>query len=630
MRVAFVLVCLASFGVAYAAPIVGALSAPVVSGTPERLPGITLPAVSFPTLGVPNARPAPPLPRQAASPIPSRTRRPAVAPKTAAKRTGQSQRVSVPVTSRTYGQSSETSGARSGAAEADPFAGVPVVTNDTGVATPLPVAPDAPSGSTAGPVQTDNGDVTGATPDMPAAEAEDLVPVPSTDALVPAPSSDLGVDIERLSAIAAPTGAPVTESVTPALAGDALAEGIREWKALRPDADLSGVTVEIADLPDLELGRTVSRSITLDATAAGYGWSSVSGAAGHGEMDLLSVVRHELGHVLGYEHGPGLMEETMAVGEIRELPTTAPTVSASATDSVVAAPTSSAAGEATTAPAGTATSVSAPTPSIVGEATTAPAETAISISVSSSSRETQPPGSAPTSTPAASPESTPVNGVALETSSSSTGASAATSAQSASSSPELSATAAPPVGAPAATPVTAAQLDSALEQAKAEWTSENPTADLTGISAGLAELDGLRLAINSSGQITIDATAAGWGWTVSGGALDLRTAVLHEIGHVFGLEDAADDSLMGATLSAGETYTAAGAVAPSAASGASGPVAPTRTTLTAPAEWKIALGNGTDHVVTISLGDNGLGVTVDGVTETRSIGGDPRPCDLRW
>ena len=36
-------------------------------------------------------------------------------------------------------------------------------------------------------------------------------------------------------------------------------------------------------------------------------------------MDLLTVVRHELGHVLGYDHGDGLMAATLAAGESRSV-----------------------------------------------------------------------------------------------------------------------------------------------------------------------------------------------------------------------------------------------------------------------------------------------------------------------
>jgi hypothetical protein len=58
------------------------------------------------------------------------------------------------------------------------------------------------------------------------------------------------------------------------------------------------VTVSIADLDGLLLAMASERAITLDANAAGWGWSSAGGG-----MDLLTAVLHELGHVLGYEHG---------------------------------------------------------------------------------------------------------------------------------------------------------------------------------------------------------------------------------------------------------------------------------------------------------------------------------------
>src|ERR1044072_9258610 len=73
----------------------------------------------------------------------------------------------------------------------------------------------------------------------------------------------------------------------------------------------------------------------IDLTAAGCGWfidttpyeSSEYRMSGdslvaqpdseaYGRMDLLTVVMHEFGHVLGYEHDDeGLMKETLAPGE---------------------------------------------------------------------------------------------------------------------------------------------------------------------------------------------------------------------------------------------------------------------------------------------------------------------------
>jgi hypothetical protein len=79
------------------------------------------------------------------------------------------------------------------------------------------------------------------------------------------------------------------------------------WIAVDADADYAGVTFAIGDLPGLILGLTVERSITIDANAAGWGWS---------RLDLLTVVRHELGHVLGLDHDDAdrfpVMAETLS------------------------------------------------------------------------------------------------------------------------------------------------------------------------------------------------------------------------------------------------------------------------------------------------------------------------------
>jgi hypothetical protein len=122
-----------------------------------------------------------------------------------------------------------------------------------------------------------------------------------------------------------------------------LAEAEDRWAALGLSAAdvarLHDVTAEVADLPDgyLAAAPLYGNTIYVDVTAAGYGWfvdptpaddsefaaTAIEGPAA-GQMDLLTVVMHELGHVLGldsqYQGDPSdLMAAYLGTGE-RRLP----------------------------------------------------------------------------------------------------------------------------------------------------------------------------------------------------------------------------------------------------------------------------------------------------------------------
>jgi hypothetical protein len=69
---------------------------------------------------------------------------------------------------------------------------------------------------------------------------------------------------------------------------------------------LNNVEFRIAELASTSphyLGLAGSRLVLIDDNAAGYGWSlDVTRGPAAGQVDLLSAVMHELGHVLGYDH----------------------------------------------------------------------------------------------------------------------------------------------------------------------------------------------------------------------------------------------------------------------------------------------------------------------------------------
>ncbi len=106
-------------------------------------------------------------------------------------------------------------------------------------------------------------------------------------------------------------------------------EAVARWLALgniddAARAALDTLAFEVADLSGLALGTHSGGTLYIDIDAAGYGWfidptpqdstefhfvpgldewiADAHGPA-FGRMDLLSVVTHEIGHVLGFDHG---------------------------------------------------------------------------------------------------------------------------------------------------------------------------------------------------------------------------------------------------------------------------------------------------------------------------------------
>jgi hypothetical protein len=132
----------------------------------------------------------------------------------------------------------------------------------------------------------------------------------------------------NLMASRAPEGAmEATSSLAEAELEAITAEAIERWtETLSLDSTaqalLSRVSIEIVDFSDLTLGRAVEDTVLIDVDAAGYGWyvdttpaddvefgltpgelelMAAGTSPALGRMDLLTVVMHELGHVLGYD-----------------------------------------------------------------------------------------------------------------------------------------------------------------------------------------------------------------------------------------------------------------------------------------------------------------------------------------
>jgi hypothetical protein len=147
-----------------------------------------------------------------------------------------------------------------------------------------------------------------------------------------------GVDAAALNTTAVASGLAVTATLTEDQLAAAVSEAVDQWALAGLSTTLVDtlrqVEFRVSDLAGTQLGLATESVIYLDADAAGYGWYTGLEETAEGtlaaldpqavdQIDLASVVMHELGHTLGLgdlaSNAGSLMSGTLSAG-LRYLP----------------------------------------------------------------------------------------------------------------------------------------------------------------------------------------------------------------------------------------------------------------------------------------------------------------------
>lgn len=151
----------------------------------------------------------------------------------------------------------------------------------------------------------------------------------------------------ELLALPRNTANPVTTSVTVPEIRALIPAAAARWEAAGVDrstiaSDLRGLQIIVADLPGSALGEALPGRLWIDTNAAGYGWfidrtprndsefsdviaptelQATGDSPAVGRVDLLTVIMHEMGHLLGLPEASGQESSHDIMSEVLDLST---------------------------------------------------------------------------------------------------------------------------------------------------------------------------------------------------------------------------------------------------------------------------------------------------------------------